>query len=107
MRVPDADLHGQHLRRRVVLQKVGQVTQRGHQEAGLVPVETQLQEAIALGQRRVGGGAGPALQASLHLRAVEAPEGRGADLGTGCEGRYGGDAVSVSFGVVSAEFTWR
>ena len=48
--VPDANLHGQHLWRRIVLQEVGQVVQRGHQEAGLVSMESQLQEAIALGQ---------------------------------------------------------
>ena len=90
MRVPDADLHGQHLRRRVVLQKEGQVTQRGHQKAGLVSVETQLQEAVAFSKRGVGGGAGPALQASPHLRAMGAPKGCGADVCTGCRGRHRG-----------------
>lgn len=89
MCVPDADLHGQHLRRRVVLQEVSQVSQRGHQEAGLVSVETQLQEAVALGQRGVSGGAGPALQASTHLWTVEAAAGRRADLTTCCGGRRG------------------
>lgn len=80
--VPDADLHGQHLGGRVVLQEVGHVTQRGHQEVSLVSVETQLQEAIALGQRGVSGGAGPALQASPHFRTVEGPGGRRTGLST-------------------------
>jgi len=85
VRVPDADLHGQHLRRRVVLQEVGQVAQRGHQEARPVAVETQLQEAVALGQWGVSGGAGAALQAGSHLRAVEAAGGRRADVtAAGC-----------------------
>lgn len=83
--VLDADLHGQHLRRRVVLQEVSQVPQRGHQEARLVAVEPQLQEAVALGQRGVGGGAGAALQARTHLRTVRALDGPGAQLATGCE----------------------
>lgn len=85
MRVPDADLHGQHLRRRVVLQEGGQVAQRGHHEARLVSVETQLQEAIALGQRGVGGSAGPTLQAGPHCRAAAAPRAGRADV-TGCGG---------------------
>lgn len=107
MCVPDADLHGQHLRRRVVLQEVGQVAQCGHQEARLVSVETQLQEAVALCQRGVGGSAGPALQASPHLRTVEALDGRRADLTTGCEGKRQREAVSISFsfGVTSVECT--
>lgn len=92
MRVPDADLHGQHLRRRVVLQEVGQVAQRGHQEVGPVAVETQLQEAVALGQRGVSGGARPALQASPHLRTVEAAGRHGAKIAAGCEGG-GGDGA--------------
>lgn len=72
MRVPDADLHGQHLRSGVVLHKVSQVSQSGHYEVGLVAVELQLQEAVAFGQRGVGCGAGPALQTSPYLWAVEA-----------------------------------
>lgn len=90
MCVPDADLHGQDLRRRVVLQEVGQVLQRGHQEARPVSVETQLQEAVAFGQRGVGRSAGPALQPSPHLRTVGALDGRGADVATSCEGGDGG-----------------
>lgn len=82
MCVPDADLHGQHLRRGVILQEVGQVTHRGHQEAGSVSVETQLQETVALGQRGVSRGAGPALKASPHLRTVDALVGRGVDVAT-------------------------
>lgn len=88
MRVPDADLHGQHLWRRIVLQEVGQVPQCGHQEACLVTVEMQLKEAVAFGQRRVSSGAGPTLQASLHLRIVTAPD-RGSTAVTSCEQRPG------------------
>lgn len=80
VRVPDADLHGQHLRRGVVLQKMGQVAQRGHEEAGLVAVQAQLQEAVALGQRGVSGGAGSALQAGRHRGAVGTPSGSAAVL---------------------------
>lgn len=72
MRVPNADLHGQHPRRRVILQEVGQVSQRCHQEARPVSVELQPQEAVALGQLRVSGGTGPALQEGTHLGAVGA-----------------------------------
>lgn len=89
MRVPDADLHGQHLRGGVVLQEEGEIAQRGHQEAGLVSMETQLQEAVAFSQRGASGGAGPALQASPHLRVVEAPGGRRVHVPASCEGRRG------------------
>lgn len=82
MRVPDADLHWQHLRRGVVLQKVGQVAQRGHEEASLVAVQAQLQEAVALGQWGVNGGTRSALQAGRHRRPMGAPSGsRGALIG--------------------------
>lgn len=86
MCVPDADLHGQHLWGRVVLQEMGQVTHRGHQEARPVSAETQPQEAVALSQRGVSGGAGPALQESTHLWAAEAP-GRGRAGLWGCDRR--------------------
>lgn len=72
MRVPNADLHGQHLRRGVILQEVGQVPQRCCQEARLIAVELQPQEAVALGQLGVSGGAGPTLQEGTHLGAVGA-----------------------------------
>lgn len=79
MRVPHADLHGQHLRRGVILQEVGQVSQRCRQEARPVTVELQPQEAVAPGQLGVSGGAGPALQEGAHLGAVGAavPAGAG------------------------------
>lgn len=84
MGVPNADLHGQHLRRRVVLQEVGQVSQRGHQEARLVTMELQPQEAVALGQLGMSGSAGPALQERAHLGAVGALGQVGAGLAA-CE----------------------
>lgn len=85
MCVPDADLHGKDLRRGVILQELGQVAQRGHQEVCMVSMETQLQEAVSLRQRRVGSGAGPVLQPSPHLRTVQPPDGCRADLTTSCE----------------------
>lgn len=84
MGVPNADLHGQHLRGRVVLQEVGQVSQRGHQEARLVTMELQPQEAVALGQWRVSSSAGPALQKCTYLGAVGTIGQAGAGL-TACE----------------------
>lgn len=84
MGVPNTDLHGQHLRCCVVLHEVGQVSQRGHQEARLVTVELQPQEAVALGQWGVSSSTGPALQERTHLRAVGAISQAGAGL-TACE----------------------
>ena len=103
MCVSDADLHGQHLRRGVVLQEVGQVTHRGHQEAGSVSVETQLQEAVALSQRGVSRGAGPALQASPHLRTVDALVGCGVDVTTCCGGERRKAAISFGFSFTLVE----
>lgn len=84
MGVPNADLHGQHLRCRVILQEVGQVSQRGHQEARLVAMELQPQKAVPLSQWGVSSSAGPTLQERTHLRAVGAVGQAGVGL-TACE----------------------
>lgn len=101
--VPDADLHGQHLRCRVVLQEVGQVSQCGHPEAGLVTTELQPQEAVALGQWGVSGSAGPALQEPTHLGAAGAI---GQAALAACEDQAEA-GVSFSISVLSAACMWR